>query len=88
MQNRGADITLNVELQSKLNPYASGLPESFNRRLLSVMQVVSVFNKHREAVDRDVGVTDRDSWLNNWRFGRTSIHYCSIKISVAGIQRH
>jgi endo-1,4-beta-xylanase len=33
MQNRGADITLNVELQSKLNPYASGLPESVQQAL-------------------------------------------------------
>ena len=76
MQNRGADITLNVELQSKLNPYASGLPESVQQALAKrYAELFRVFNKHRHVVDRVTlwGVTDGDSWLNNWPVrGRTS----------------
>ena len=75
-RNRGADITLNVELQAQLNPYASGLPESVQESLTKrYAELFTVFQKHRETVDRVTfwGVTDHDSWLNNWPVrGRTS----------------
>jgi len=75
-QNRGADITLNVELQAKLNPYARGLPDSVQQALAKrYADLFSVFVKHRDVIDRVTfwGVTDGDSWLNGWPVrGRTS----------------
>lgn len=75
-QNRGADITLNVELQSQLNPYASGLPESVQQALARrYAELFRVYSKHRDVIDRVTfwGLTDKDSWLNNWPVrGRTS----------------
>jgi endo-1,4-beta-xylanase len=75
-QNRGADITLNVELQAKLNPYANGLPESVQQALAKrYADLFGVFVRHGEEIERVTfwGVTDGDSWLNTWPVrGRTS----------------
>ena len=75
-RNRGADITLNVEMQAQLNPYSSGLPEQVQQQLTKrYAGLFGVFQKHRDAVDRVTfwGVTDRTSWLNNWPVrGRTN----------------
>jgi endo-1,4-beta-xylanase len=75
-QNRGADITLNVELQAKLNPYASGLPDSVQQALAKrYADLFGVFVRHRDVIGRVTfwGVTDGDSWLNGWPVrGRTS----------------
>src|SRR6266508_6379188 len=75
-RNRGADITLNVELQAKLNPYAKGLPDALQQALAKrYADLFSVFVKQRNVVDRVTfwGVTDAASWLNNWPVrGRTS----------------
>jgi endo-1,4-beta-xylanase len=68
-QNRGADITLNVELQAKLNPYANGLPDSVQEVLARrYADLFGVFVRHRDVIDRVTfwGVTDGDSWLNGW----------------------
>lgn len=72
----GAEITFNAALRPELNPYTAGLPDS-------VQQVVSrrwadlfgLFLRHRGTVTRVTlwGVTDRDSWKNNWPVrGRTN----------------
>lgn len=75
-QHRGADVTLNVEMQAKLNPYASGLPDSMQQALARrYADLFSVFLKHQDVIDRVTfwGVADKDSWLNNWPVrGRTS----------------
>ncbi|HSB29640.1 MAG TPA: endo-1,4-beta-xylanase [Pyrinomonadaceae bacterium] len=75
-RNRGADVTLNVELQAQLNPYANGLPEQVQKQLaMRYAELFAVFQKHRDVIDRVTfwGVSDRDSWLNNWPVrGRTS----------------
>lgn len=75
-QNRGADITLNVELQAKLNPYANGLPDSVQQALAKrYADLFGVFVRHRDVIERVTfwGVTDGDSWLNVWPVrGRTS----------------
>jgi endo-1,4-beta-xylanase len=68
-QNRGADITLNVELQAKLNPYANGLPDSVQQALAKrYADLFGVFVRHRDVIGRVTfwGVTDGDSWLNGW----------------------
>jgi len=75
-RNRGADISLNVELQAQLNPYSKGLPDPVQQQLANrYAELFRVFQKHRDVVDRVTfwGVTDQDSWLNNWPVrGRTS----------------
>ena len=75
-QHRGADITLNVELQAKLNPYTTGLPAEVQEALAKrYAELFAVYLKHRDVVDRVTfwGVADGDSWLNGWPVrGRTS----------------
>jgi endo-1,4-beta-xylanase len=76
MQYRGADISANVELQPKLNPYTSGLPDSVQQTLAKrYAGLFGVFLKHRGVLTRVTfwGVTDASSWLNNWPVrGRTN----------------
>jgi len=75
-QYRGADISLNVELQPKLNPYTNRLPDSVQQALAErYADLFGVFLKHRGALTRVTfwGVTDAGSWLNWWPVrGRTS----------------
>ena len=75
-QHRGADISLNVELRAQLNPYTDGLPDSVQQALAKrYAELFEVFRKHGDVIDRVTfwGVTDGDSWLNNWPVrGRTS----------------
>ncbi|HEU4388960.1 MAG TPA: endo-1,4-beta-xylanase, partial [Blastocatellia bacterium] len=75
-QHRGADISLNVELQAKLNPYVNGLPDTVQQALAKrYADLFSVYQKHRDVVTRVTfwGVTDGDSWRNNWPVrGRTA----------------
>jgi endo-1,4-beta-xylanase len=71
-----ADVSQNFELQARLNPYVQGLPDSVQQALAKrYAELFRVFQKHREVIDRVTfwGVTDGDSWLNNWPMrGRTS----------------
>ncbi len=75
-QNQGADVALNVEAKAKLNPYVNGLPDSIQQALAKrYADLFAVFMKHRGIVSRVTfwGVTDADSWHNNWPVrGRTS----------------
>jgi len=72
----GADVSLKVDAQAKLNPYAAGLPEDVQQALAKrYAELFGVFWKHRGTVTRVTfwGVTDGNSWLNNWPVaGRTS----------------
>jgi hypothetical protein len=76
MQYRGADISANVALQPKLNPYTNGMPDSLQQTLAKrYADLFGVFLKHRADLTRVTfwGVTDARSWLNNWPVrGRTS----------------
>jgi endo-1,4-beta-xylanase len=76
MQYSGADISANVELQPRLNPYTNGLPDSVQQTLAKrYADLFGVFLKHRGALTRVTfwGVTDASSWLNNWPVrGRTN----------------
>jgi endo-1,4-beta-xylanase len=75
-QQRTADVSLSVEAQAKLNPYKDGLPDAVQQALAQrYADLFGVFFKHRTAMSRITfwGVTDADSWLNNWPVrGRTS----------------
>jgi endo-1,4-beta-xylanase len=74
-QNVGAEVSRSFEYKQKLNPYAAGLTDSaytaFENRYLDFFKV---FLKHKDVISRVTlwGVTDRDSWKNNWPVrGRT-----------------
>jgi endo-1,4-beta-xylanase len=73
---RGADVTLNIAARAELNPYAAGLPDSVQQQLARrYADLFGVFLRHRGTVTRVTfwGVTDRDSWKNNWPVrGRTN----------------
>ena len=75
-RERGADVALSVEAQARLNPYASGLPDAVQQALTRrYADLFGVFLKHASEIGRVTfwGVTDRDSWLNNWPVrGRTA----------------
>lgn len=71
-----ADISVRAELERQANPYTAGLPDSVQDALAKrYAELFGVFLKHRGVVTRVTfwGVTDADSWLNNWPMrGRTS----------------
>lgn len=72
----GADITRNVDLQKKLNPYAESLPDSMQKKLATrYAAFFEVFKKYRDQITRVTfwGVHDGNSWHNNWPAkGRTA----------------
>ena len=72
----GADIDATFEFDEKYNVYTTGLPDSVQQQLTQrYADLFALFRKHRDKIDRVTfwGVTDNDSWLNNWPIrGRTS----------------
>lgn len=75
-QYRGADVSLHLELQVKLDPYKKGLPDDVQQKLARrYADLFKVFVKHRKDVTRITFwcVKDNDSWLNDWPVrGRTN----------------
>jgi endo-1,4-beta-xylanase len=71
-----ADVSLNVKPDATLNPYVNGLPADVQQQLADrYAAFFRAFLKHRGTLSRVTfwGVTDRESWLNNWPVrGRTS----------------
>jgi endo-1,4-beta-xylanase len=71
-----AEVSKNFKRSEKLNPYAGGLSEAMQQQLAGrYAKLFGVFLKHRQDIGRVTfwGVTDGDSWLNNWPVrGRTS----------------
>ena len=71
-----ADVTLKIEQNAALNPYVKGLPDSVEQQLATrYADLFRVFLKHRDDVERVTfwGVTDAQSWLNDWPVqGRTN----------------
>jgi len=64
-----AEITLNMEMQEKYNPYKDGLPDSMQVSLAQrYKDLFEVFVENKNSVDRVTfwGITDKDSWLNYW----------------------
>jgi len=74
--SQAADIHLNFALQAKLNPYTNGLPDDIQQKIAKrYADLFGVFVQHHQDVNRVTfwGVTDADSWLNNWPVrGRTA----------------
>jgi endo-1,4-beta-xylanase len=75
-RDRRAEVSLRQAADPALNPYTNGLPESVQQALAQrYADLFTVYLKHRATVDRVTfwGVTDGDSWLNNWPIrGRTA----------------
>jgi endo-1,4-beta-xylanase len=64
-----AEVTTKVSSRPGLNPYTTGLPDSVQKALANrYADLYRVFVKHRHSIDRVTfwGVTDADSWKNNW----------------------
>ncbi|MBF9252581.1 endo-1,4-beta-xylanase [Pontibacter sp. 172403-2] len=72
----GADIDATFASDEKYNVYKNGLPDSVQQQLAQrYADIFALFHKHRDKISRVTfwGVTDADSWLNNWPMkGRTS----------------
>jgi endo-1,4-beta-xylanase len=70
-----ADVSLNFAPGAGSNPYTNGLPDSVERQLAQrYADLFTVFVAHRSDITRVTfwGVTDGDSWLNDWPVrGRT-----------------
>lgn len=69
IEYQGADISVCVELDERMNPYPNALPESVQRELADRYQsVFKVLLDHRDAVTRVTiwGISDGDSWKNYW----------------------
>jgi endo-1,4-beta-xylanase len=75
-QQRTADVNLRIQQNAALNPYVNGLPDSVQKELATrYADLFGVFLKHPGEVERVTfwGVTDGDSWLNDWPVeGRTN----------------
>jgi len=73
---QGAEVSMNYKYQAKMNPYANGLPDSKQRALAKRYEkLFKVLVANRQNLQRVTfwGVTDSQSWLNNWPiFGRKS----------------
>jgi endo-1,4-beta-xylanase len=67
---------MNFAAQAKLNPYTNGLPDSVQQKLAQrYADLFNVFVANHDEITRVTfwGVTDAQSWLNNWPVpGRTA----------------
>jgi len=71
-----ADISARAENNTKMNPYANGLPDSVQAVFTKGYEdLCKLFLKHKNVVSRVTfwGVNDGQSWLNDWPIrGRTN----------------
>jgi endo-1,4-beta-xylanase len=74
-QSRGADLSVNLELNARLNPYVEGLPEDVEQRHTErYRDLFRILLANRDSVERVTfwGVHDAQNWKNNWPVqGRT-----------------
>ena len=75
-EETGPSLKLTPELAAKLNTLASGLPADIEKEQAKRYgELFAVYLKNAEVIDRITfwGVTDGDTWLNNWPVrGRTN----------------
>lgn len=65
----GADVGLRVRQNPALNPFTNGLPNSVQQALAKrYAELFAVYLKHSHEMNRVTfwGVTDANSWLNDW----------------------
>lgn len=68
-QQTTADVSFNVELEAKYNPYPDGMPDStYNALMNRYTSFFELFLKHQDKIDRVTlwGVHDAQSWRNYW----------------------
>lgn len=68
-QNQGADVSARATYDDALNPYPDSLPQEMQEKLAArYADLFAVYIKHADKIDRVTfwGVTDGESWLNNW----------------------
>jgi endo-1,4-beta-xylanase len=68
-QNHSAEVSRREAADPQLNPYRTGLPDSVQQALAKRYgELFAVYVKHADIISRVTfwGVTDGDSWLNNW----------------------
>ena len=74
-ENWGADISLNMELNAKYNPFPDGLPDEMAQKQAQQYKALfQVMLDHKDAVGRVTfwGINDGHSWKNGWPMeGRT-----------------
>jgi endo-1,4-beta-xylanase len=72
----GEDLRGKVKPDAQNNPYEQGLPEEVQQQLTKrYSDIFKLFLKHHDKIKRVTfwGVTDKNSWLNNWPIrGRTN----------------
>lgn len=64
-----AEVSRDYQLRTEDNPYTHGLPDAAQQALAArYAGLFQVFVKHRDQITRVTfwGVTDGNSWLNNW----------------------
>jgi endo-1,4-beta-xylanase len=64
-----ADVSRRGKSEARFNPYMNGLPAEVQAQLAArYAELFTVFLKHRDDLERVTfwGVTDADSWLNDW----------------------
>jgi endo-1,4-beta-xylanase len=71
-----ADVSAQAAADAKLNPWPNGLPDDLQKQLAArYAELFRVFAAHKAAISRVTlwGVTDGDSWKNDWPVrGRTN----------------
>ncbi|MBU2879926.1 endo-1,4-beta-xylanase [Aliiglaciecola lipolytica] len=74
-EEQGADISLDIALQERFNPYPDGLPSEVNKQLgKRYKEVFAILKKHGDKISRVTfwGVSDARTWRNDWPMqGRT-----------------
>ena len=72
---QGADITLNVVVGGRFNPYRKALPDDVQQQQAERYQAIfAILNRHKDNISRVSfwGVDDAASWRNDWPVkGRT-----------------
>jgi endo-1,4-beta-xylanase len=75
-QQPTADVSVRAKTTAASNPYTDGLPDDMQKVLAArYKDIFGVFLRHKDAITRVTfwGVTDRESWLNNFPApGRTN----------------
>lgn len=73
--SEGADISIDLELKEKYNPYTKGLPADMQQaRDTRYLDIFKIFLKHQDKISRVTfwGLNDAHSWRNGWPMkGRT-----------------
>lgn len=68
-ENQGADVSIDLALQDKLNPYANGLDAEMEQKLsANYTALFKIFLRHQDDISRITfwGVNDAQTWRNDW----------------------